>query len=208
MHLFRENNPKRTYDGPRKRNYRQYRTRLREDFNRRCGYSDVSEHFLFDTSLFHIDHFRPKAQSKFPHLETEYTNLVYCSCYVNRCKKDDWHGDDKISFVEDKGYLDPCEVDYNEHFHRNDKGEILPNEESPVAKYMYKRLKLYLKRYGIFWTLERIDRKLSEIELKIDNVQVSVSNKRDIEVLKDIHYKLSSDFRNHLRLLHISVYGD
>lgn len=205
---FRERHPQRTYNGAQQNNYRKYREPLRQDFNRRCGYSDISEKYLFDTSIFHIDHFRPKAKDKFPHLKNEYYNLVYASCYVNRCKKDDWHGDETTSELNGKGYLDPCLVDYNEHFYRKGDGSIIPMDNSPVAKYMFKRLKLFLKRYSIFWMLEQFDNKLDEIEAEIDRLERQPEDSKDkIIPLKIIHSDLSRELRKHLKILHVSIYG-
>ena len=75
--LFRKENPERTYKGPELKPYGKYKSKLVEDFNGRCGYTDCNHLWFGGRRNFHIDHFKPK--SKYPHLETKYSNLVY-SC--------------------------------------------------------------------------------------------------------------------------------
>lgn len=93
-------------------NYRHYKSRLREDFSYCCVYCTVHENEWGGPRHFHVEHFRPK--STFPDLETDYDNLMYacdvCNCY----KGDDWPSDDPTA--DGKGYLDPCQCDFQEHF--------------------------------------------------------------------------------------------
>ena len=144
MNKFREIHPKRTYDGKRLTNYRDYKSFLSSDFNRRCGYTDTPDYWFGGSNNFHIDHFIPPTPQT-QHLETEYANLVYSCSYVNIAKSDD------------SGlFLDPCETDLNDHFFRNEFGEIMYFPHSEHAQYMFIKLKLYLRRYGILWTLDKI----------------------------------------------------
>lgn len=124
-------------------NYGAYKPYLAEDFNHRCGYTDCPDFWFGGPRTFHIDHFKPF--SKYPHLKTTYSNLVYCCSYVNIRKSDD-----------DGDYLDPCEVDFNDHFERTVDGSIIPKAHSPKAKYMYEKLQLYLQRYRLIWKLEEM----------------------------------------------------
>ena len=139
--------PVREYDGPELNPYRLYKPYLRNDFKNKCGYSNCLDDWFGGVSTFQIDHFWP--QSKYPQLKTKYSNLIYCCSYVNRAKSND-----------EGNYLDPCDEDYNEHFYRNEKGEIMPKSSSTEAVYMYKKLKLYLKRYSIIWMLEQLEKKM------------------------------------------------
>lgn len=162
---FRKNSPQRTCKEV-FNNYRKYKPFLRDDFKKKCGYTYCSDFWFGGSRTFHIDHFKPK--SKFPELETTYSNLVYCCSYVNILKTDD-----------EKEYLDPCDTNYNEHFERNVEGNIFPKKDSNRANYMYGKLKLYLKRYQIIWMLdelsERIDL-LGEIIEKDVNVSDDIRN--------------------------------
>lgn len=151
MKKFREKSPERTC-GKKFKNYSSYRKYLIKDFNGRCGYCDRS-HDLSNSS-FHIDHFAPKRH--FPALENEYSNLIYACPICNLAKKDNW-----ISTVNPKpsndgkiGFIDPCEIGYDENFKRGKNGKIIP--QTQVAEYMLTELKMYLRDHEICWTMERL----------------------------------------------------
>lgn len=178
---FRATPPKRTctyvYS-----NYRQYKPHLREDFQKRCGYTNCSDFWFGGKRTFHIDHFKPK--SKYPLLETEYRNLVYCCSYVNILKSDD-EGD----------YLDPCDEDYNEHFERDNNGNIIPKSKSSGANYMYYKLKLYLKRYQIIWILDELSKKIDVLGEIIES-QVDVT-----QDIKEAYIELNLKFHKYRKFL-------
>ena len=123
--------------------YRSFKPYLAKDFNSRCGYTDCPDFWFGGKNNFHIDHFKPF--SKNPNLATDYSNLVYCCSYVNILKSDD-EGD----------YIDPCDIDFNKHFERDNYGEIIPKNTSKEAIYMYSRLQLGLSRYKLIWKLDEI----------------------------------------------------
>lgn len=154
---FRESSPKRNYQG-KHNNYRSYKPHLAKDFFNRCGYTDCPDFWFGGTNYFHIDHFIPwKKHPKKPNLKTDYENLVYCCSYVNILKSND-----------EGNYLDPCKVDFNKHFRRDKSGNILPLPNSVQANYMYKKLKLFMKRYQIIWTLEKICNRMERLQTIID----------------------------------------
>jgi hypothetical protein len=152
---FRETPPKRNYKGKELKDYKGYKNSLEKDFLERCGYTYCQQDWFGGKRNFQIDHFKPK--SIHPELETMYANLVYSCSYVNRAKSDD------IGI-----YIDPCEVDYNEHFYRDELGNIYPVETSDSAKYMYRKLKLYLKRYSIIWMLEQLENRMAILKSLIE----------------------------------------
>lgn len=169
MKLFRNKHPRRTYTGPAKTHYREYRAELAADFNNRCAYTDCSSMWWADG--FHIDHFAPRKPRltdpaqlvNFTAREHLYTNLVYACPQVNRAKGNDWPSEDPDTpIVGERGYLDPCS-NFNDYFERTDSGGIVP-KNNPVAVYMWKRLKLYLKRYELYWRIEQIVIRLKELE--------------------------------------------
>lgn len=139
--------------------YGRYKSFLAKDFFNRCGYTDCPDFWFGGSGNFHIDHFIPwKKHPLKPNLKTDYSNLVYCCSYVNILKSDD-----------ETAYLDPCNVDYNDHFSRDSLGNIKPNRSSAQAMYMYDRLKLYLKRYQVIWMLENIFIKMELIKNALDS---------------------------------------
>ncbi len=187
MRVFRSKHPKRTYSGTPKKHYSEYREELRSDFNGRCAYTDCVDVWWGDG--FHVDHFAPKKPDiadpdklkKFKEREHLYTNLVYACPQVNRAKSNDWVSDDPdIAFLADRGYLDPCEVDYNDYFERTDAGGIVP-KENPVAKYMWVTLKLYLKRYELYWRIEQITLRLQRLIKLRGNISLPAPIKAEID---------------------------
>lgn len=168
-------------------NYRSYKQYLADDFNNRCGYTDSPDFWFGGKGSFHIDHFKPL--SKNTELETDYSNLVYCCSYVNILKSND-EGD----------YIDPCDVDFNEHFERDSGGAIIPKESSKQAKYMYRKLKLGLVRYKIIWKLDQIYDRLLKLQEKI-NDPANVKIKTDLRI---IHSELAEEFTDYLRYLKVN----
>jgi hypothetical protein len=181
---FRSVTPRRTYSGPTLSPYGKYKKHLAADFFQRCGYTDCPDFWFGGSKAFHIDHFKPK--SKHAHLECYYPNLVYACSHVNQAKSND-----------DAEYLDPCDADYNEHFGRDEEGNIIPLPGSKLADYMYIKLKLYLKRYGIIWTLEALKAKLAELRTILE----SVTNPEIRLELLEQHLKVSNMFNDYLRYL-------
>lgn len=185
---FRESAPKRTYT-KHHTIYREYKSALRDDFNARCGYTDCPDFWFGGRNNFHIDHFIPwkKYQSSNPQLKTDYANLVYACSYVNILKSED-----------EGNYLDPCQVDYNEHFFRSDDGAIRANPQSEKAVYMQKKLKLYLARYGVIWKLEQLEKKIESIHEKISHLPKGEKNR---EALLELSHELSVEFFRYKKYL-------
>lgn len=140
---FRKTRPARRKNVPQRSTYGAYKDELAEDFNHRCGYTDCSDFWFGGQRTFQIDHLKP--WSKYPALKTKYSNLVYCCSYVNRAKWDD----------DNLHYLDPCDVDYNDHFVRDDNGFIIG--KTADAQYMVQKMHLNLTRYALIWTLDTLD---------------------------------------------------
>ena len=177
---FRKISPVRS-EVSKKSRYGAYKDDLARDFNHRCGYTDCSDSWFGGQHTFQIDHLKP--WSKYPELKTEYSNLIYCCSYVNRAKWDD----------DSPHYLDPCNVDYNDHFERDDNGFIIG--KSADAKYMVGRMHLNLSRYAIIWTLDT----LNDIILRL---KVHRKNHPEIEnllvALQDEYFDYVQDLHKHL----------
>jgi uncharacterized protein (TIGR02646 family) len=166
---------------PAKSHYRDYRNDLRLDFFKRCGYCNDPDDFRDD---YHIDHFAPQAD--FKHLAHEYRNLVYSCPTCNTAKGRDWVTDScDISYTSTKGYLNPCESVYDDGFTRDEFGEIVAL--SPVARYMYLKLKFYLPRHAIYWNLYRIQQLIN----KLNRIAEKYPNNKEIQ---DCRSKLNEHF--------------
>jgi len=185
--LFRQTAPYRTYNGPELNPYQKYKSILANDFNKKCGYTDCNQLWFGGSNSFHIDHFKPK--SKFPELSTKYSNLVYSCSYINISKSNDT-----------SEYLDPVNVDYNLHFFRDSNGNIFPLDESDIAKYMYTKLKMYLKRYSVIFMLDKIRIKMNEVKILIEALEEEDNDKKRLIAVQG---ELANEFLNYLNYLEI-----
>lgn len=176
----KEGTPERTFKGKEHKTYRAYKAHLQKDFKKKCGYTNCLDDWFGGVTTFHIDHFLP--QSKYPKLKTKYSNLIYSCSYVNRAKSND-EGD----------YLDPCDADYNEHFYRNELGQIFAEPSSIEAIYMHKKLKLYLKRYSIIWMLEQLEQRMFKLQ------QLAVVS--DDPTIKDLFFEIGTKYNDYKRYL-------
>jgi hypothetical protein len=179
---FRNNHPIRTHKKS-EANYRRYKPYLAKDFFNRCGYTDCRDFWFGGKNNFHIDHFIPwKTYPDKPNLKTDYSNLVYACSYVNILKSND-----------EGAYIDPCNVDFNEHFSREADGTIIPNSKSEEATFMYRKLKLHLRRYQIIWMLDAI--------LEKKKLLLEVITRTNEENLKDLYIEMDSLFTYYLEYL-------
>ena len=180
---FRETTPVRTCTKI-YASYRSFKKYLATDFNSKCGYTDCRDFWFGGKNTFHIDHFKPF--SKNPALVTDYNNLVYCCSYVNILKSDD-EGD----------YLDPCNIDFNDHFERSKDGSIIAKSTSKEAFYMFDKLQLGLARYKIIWKLDEILNRLNKLKVAIHNPE-NIKIKNDLRI---IHSELAEEFTVYLDYL-------
>lgn len=166
MYKFREINPVRTCKKTFP-NYQSYKQYLAEDFNHRCGYTNCSDRWLGGQKTFHIDHFLPVST----HLDKkcDYSNLVYACSYVNISKSD----------IEGP-FLDPCNINYNDHFERNEFGDIIP--KTPQAEFMYINLRLYMKRYGILWMLDELYDRMEKLKKLREKMSLSETSEMMAEL--------------------------
>lgn len=178
---FRDKSPQRTFKEKRS-NYRSYKKYLAADFMNRCGYCNDHHQWLGGLPFYHIDHFAPK---RFSTLINDYNNLVYSCPFCNIAKKDDWISDcANTCIVNEEGYIDPCDNNYNQAFIRDENGAIIAC--NTVGKYMYKKLNLFLLRHTIIWNLER----LCKLKEEIAEMPAFKSNSklRDAYIELDIQY--------------------
>jgi len=160
MSVFREHTPKRRNISSNVSAYGKHRDDLKLDYIDRCGYCNDVNTWRF--IWFEIDHFVPKK-----HLETisekDYSNLVYSCRSCNNAKRAKWPtGDEKIHNQNNKGFIDPCNDDYNKQFDRLNTGRIKPKTD--LGEWMYNAMKLYKPQHEIIWNIDLLDKLIDEIE--------------------------------------------
>ncbi|MCV9930855.1 TIGR02646 family protein [Flavobacterium sp. LS1R47] len=95
----------------------------------------------------HIEHFRPKDKTKFPHLELVYDNLL-CSCQVNTEKGEPLHcGNSKGNWFDEELLISPLDSTCENKFKYTFDGQILPfNENDEAAKNTIEKLQLNIDK--------------------------------------------------------------
>lgn len=162
--LFRKDDPQRRDNIVEKKNYRDYRIPLREDFNCRCGYCNDRD--IPRVEYFEIDHLVPQKIMK-KKKDNDYNNLVYACHSCNNAKRAKWPScDENFPIVGEKGWIDPCSEDYAKQFERDDSGRIIPT--TPIGKWMYDNLKLYKPQHQVLWSLEQLELLSDALEQKIE----------------------------------------
>jgi len=111
-----------------------YREPLRRDFHWTCAYCQVWERQANGSSSFEIEHFISRYEA--PHLIYEPTNLLYACSRCNSRKKVIPAELQELGI----GYLDPCHVNYDDHFEVGTDGSI--RDLSQSAHYMIWKLGL------------------------------------------------------------------
>jgi len=138
---------------------------LAEDFSHKCAYCDDLDAYSCSYRSFQVEHFAPF--SKFPHLEFNYSNLLYACPWCNRAKWDLWPSEDSnVNVVENQGFIDPCDAEYYEHLERTLDGKLIWKTE--LGKYMHNALKLFLKRHEVIFNVERLEEARNRLQCSIE----------------------------------------
>ncbi len=160
-----------------KKNYRAYKTALRTDFSKKCGYCDASDTHFIGPRGYQIDHFAP--HSIFPDLKVSYDNLVYSCAICNRAKSDTWIGEDSnIPNNGTEGFIDPCNSNYDDQFERRQDGSI--SARTPLGKYMIDNLKLFLLRHQIIWRMQELSELEKRVDALLDNDDLDFGSRKEL----------------------------
>ncbi|CAG5083088.1 HNH endonuclease [Parvicella tangerina] len=188
MYPFRENTPEHRPGRAVCVHFSSYRTTLREDFQKRCGYCDDSD--LLRIRSFAIDHFIPQNPVGFSHTipPNDYYNLVYACSYCNTYKTNKWPTlDAAISNDGTIGFIKPTEQDYTDRFQRSKEGRIIPVDNTDtVANYIRSELKLWLPIHERMWKLEKV----KKLNNDITNALASMDDGDLKTELQAIHYQV------------------
>lgn len=191
MTVFREHTPKRRENKKNVAKYQDHKANLKEDFQNRCGYCNDID--TWRNIWFEIDHFVPKPQL-LKISEKDYSNLVYSCRSCNNAKRSKWPtNDEQIHNQKNKGFIDPCDDKYNEHFDRNAEGQITYNND--LGEWMYNALKLYKPQHEIIWKIDKLDLMINEIK------QMQVTNLNNTDLIDNL-IKVYDNFYKYLHQLY------
>lgn len=163
---FRKETPKRRNIKTVVVKYSDHKEELKKDYNCRCGYCDDID--IWRTVWYEIDHFVPQKYLKTINA-TDYSNLVYACRSCNNSKRDHWPTKDElIHNINDEGFIDPCNEEYDKQFVRNINGRII--YKTPIGKWMYYKLKLHKPQHEIIWQIEVLDYLIDECEKQLEKI--------------------------------------
>ena len=162
---FRNTTPKRRAITTIVNSHSDHRADLRLDFSERCGYCNALD--SWKVTYYEIDHFIPQKRNKMPFLtiksNTDYSNLVYACRSCNNSKRNKWPTNDQnIPNLNNEGFVDPCDDNYNTHFERSSKGRITYSTD--LGKWIHNALNFSKPQHEILWNLEELRRMIDEIE--------------------------------------------
>ncbi|WP_289028713.1 HNH endonuclease [uncultured Algoriphagus sp.] len=184
---FRTATPTRRPDRKECKHYYSYLGTLRADFNQRCGYCDDFDRLRIRS--FTIDHFVPQNPKDFEHdiPPNYYYNLVYSCRYCHGAKTNKWPTKDAQTPNDGKaGFIDPINDQYTKLYKRSATGKIIPSDDSELAKYIIKELKLWLPVHERMWKLEKVKQLNDKIEEKLKTITDETIKKE----LEQLHYEV------------------
>lgn len=171
---------------PQFKSYEKYKPYLRKDFNYNCAYCSIHEGEYGSFHNFACEHFKPKSKIEFCNLQNDYDNLLYSCQTCNRLKSNIWPSDALIK----NGYffLNPCEVDYDEHFEINEKNfKLMP--KSNAAIYMIEKIHLDRQQLILLRKMRFLKHKINE---KFSNLN-KLGNNDIMRKIEELH-KTFQDF--------------
>jgi hypothetical protein len=186
---FRKKTPKRRDIKTTVSKYTDHKEELKKDYKYRCGYCNDID--IWRTSWFEIDHFVPQKYLK-TIKDTDYFNLVYACRSCNNSKRAHWPTEDEfIHHKDEKGFIDPCDDEYEKQFMRHNNGRII--YQTQLGEWMYYKLKLHKPQHEVIWQIEELDNLIDECE----NILKTIDN----DALKDKVLGLYREYRNYTKQL-------
>jgi 5-methylcytosine-specific restriction endonuclease McrA len=188
-----------TTNNPTGTNWSEHKPDLKEDFHSHCGYCGSYDGFRH--TYFEVDHFIPKSFfEKNRNIEyCHYPNLVYSCKFCNNKKLSKWPSQrEDVFHINDEGFIDPCDLDYENHLYRTNSGGIL--WKTKLGEWMVKKAFKFDERDSaikLLWELNQrrilIDRFVDEL-LKLDiNSQEYRNIEQEAEKLSFEYVKLDKE---------------
>lgn len=195
-----------------KKNIKNYKARgvkeyLQKESSYQCVYCALKDNVLGGIDHYHVEHYKPKGDSRFKHLINEYRNLFYSCPICNRFKGNDWPAN-PVKNHSKPAYPNPSVVDYNDIFDVDiETGEIKGNYSA--SKYMEERLylnrpHLLLERKRAF--LNKICKDLVSNFDKLSNELATIKNQEAVKLLEDLGRKSTNLTKLFLQLEEIPSY--
>jgi len=139
--------------------YWHWKEDLSKEGKEQCVYCTININSFGGIRNFHVEHYRPKAEDKFPALKHEYSNLFFACSICNGFKGDDWPSDPSER-LDNVSYPDPSIIDYSIFLYQN--ANYLVESKTVSGKYIIQ--KLFLNRPQLI-----LERKSSQLHETLQN---------------------------------------
>lgn len=174
-------------------NWREHKPDLKEDFHEHCAYCGSYDGFRH--TYFEVDHFVPKVLfSKTNKIGLcQYDNLVYSCKFCNNIKLNKWPSNNEaIPNINNEGFIDPCDINYEAHLYRTDDGSIRWHTE--LGKWMVEQgFKFDERDYAIklLWELDQL-----RVSIEILSSEIKKYDKKSEEyiTIKEKLYEYNSNY--------------
>lgn len=124
-------------------NFRDFKEPLRWDFHHSCGYCGAWERQAGGKASFGVEHFIPKSFDESRICDP--LNLLFA---CNACNRRKWKSHPIDPEGRGRDFLDPCSVDYKEHFKATSDDKLIGL--SSAANHMIHKLRLNIHKAVIY----------------------------------------------------------
>ncbi len=168
---------------PKTGKWTEHKLDLQVDFNFQCGYCGSYDGYKH--TWFEVDHFIPKSLFlPIGKLSTEeYSNLVYSCKFCNNNKLSKWPTKNvDIPHQDNEGFVDPCDLDYDNHLYRLDNGGIMWKSE--LGQWMWKNAFKFDERdYSIklLWEINQLRKLVLAYAAQLSNLDENSEGYKDIK---------------------------
>lgn len=178
---------------PKEGKWTEYKADLQEDFHFHCGYCGSYDGYRH--TWFEVDHFIPKLLFKpLGKISTvEYTNLVYSCKFCNNNKSSKWPSKSvNITNINNEGFVDPCDKDYDIHLFRTNDGGIMWHTD--LGNWMWKYAFKFDERDYSIKLLWELNQRRKLIDLFILELNKRNENSLEYKKIKIEAQKLSFEY--------------
>ncbi|MEN2489036.1 HNH endonuclease signature motif containing protein [Flavobacterium sp. B11] len=178
---------------PTGKNWSEHKPDLKEDFNSHCGYCGSYDGYRH--TYFEVDHFIPKSLFEIKGIITycQYDNLVYACKFCNNKKLAKWPSkDETIPVVNDQGFIDPCDVNFDNHLYRTADGGIM--WKTALGKWMVETAFKFDERSSSIKLLWELNQRRKLLDLFIVELQKRDENSEEYKTIKKEAEKISLEY--------------
>lgn len=164
-------------------NWSAHKPDLKIDFKDHCAYCGSYDGYRH--TYFEVDHFVPKSlfivKGKID--LCQYDNLVYSCKFCNNIKLSKWPSkDEDVRVINETGFVDPCDADFDNHLFRTADGAIM--WKSNLGKWLVTKAFKFDERSSsikLLWELNQRRKMLETFATELAKRDVNSQEYKDIK---------------------------